>query len=56
MPYRKHGLLSSRSRSTNDSFATRLDLMVDRQKPKCPVEILDCCGQVYMTVSFVLSE
>ena len=31
--------------STSDSFATKLSLMVNHGKPKCPVKILDCCLQ-----------
>ena len=30
---------------TNDSFATKLNVIVDHHKPKCSAKILDCCIQ-----------
>lgn len=56
VPFRKHGMLSSRvyivslydcfyyTFWTKKYFATRLNLLVDHHKLKCPVKMSDCKG------------
>ena len=33
------------NQNMTDSFASKHGLMVELHKPKCPLEILVCCGQ-----------